>query len=145
NIRYSLRVEGLTNVVNAEEILRQFRLQSALEAERRHAANAAQIGRRASADADLLEELLRSWGYYDADVEARTEKAGTELSVILAAEPGPQYHFTSVKLPGLEHAGPLAARLRESFPVKSGDPVIASNVISAGVSLTRMLGEEGFA
>ncbi len=145
NIRYTLRVEGLATVVNSEDLLHGFRMQSALEAERKHAANAAQIGRRASADADLLEEMLRSWGYYDADVEARTEKAGTELSVILTAEPGQQYRFSSVKLPGLEHAGPEAAKLRESFSVKAGDPVIASNVISGGVSLTRKLGEEGFA
>jgi translocation and assembly module TamA len=145
NIRYKLRVEGLATVVNAEELLRQFRQQSALEAEGKHRANAAQIGRRASADADLLEEMLRSWGYYDADVAPRTEKTGIELGVVLAAEPGQQYHFASVALPGLEHAGAEAAKLRESFAVKSGDPVIASNVISAGVSLTRKLGEEGFA
>src|SRR6185312_15775459 len=103
-----------------------FRQQSTLEAERKKPANAAQIGRRANADADLLTELLRSQGYYDANVDERTEKAGSELRVVLTADPGQQYRFASVELPGLEAAGPEAARLRNSFGVQPGDPVIAT-------------------
>ena len=145
NIRYTLQVEGLASIGNAEDLLRDFRKQSALEAQRKHSANAAQIGRRASADADLLEELLRSQGYYDADVEARTEKSGSQLNVVLTADPGQQYRFASVELPGLEQAGPEAGKLRDSFAVKAGDPVIAADVIAGGLSLTRTLGEEGYA
>jgi len=145
NIRYTLQVEGLASIGNAEDLLRDFRKQSALEAQRKHSANAAQIGRRASADADLLEELLRSQGYYDADVEARTEKSGSQLNVVLTADPGQQYRFASVELPGLEQAGPEAVKLRDSFAVKAGDPVIAADVIAGGLSLTRTLGEEGYA
>ena len=59
---------------NAEDLLNTFRQQSALEADRKKPANAAQIGRRSRADADLLAELLRSQGYYDAVVEPRTER-----------------------------------------------------------------------
>jgi translocation and assembly module TamA len=145
NIRYTLQVEGLASIGNAEDLLRDFRKQSALEAQRKHSANAAQIGRRASADADLLEELLHSQGYYDADVEARTEKSGSQLNVVLTADPGQQYRFASVELPGLEQAGPEAGKLRDSFAVKAGDPVIAADVIAGGLSLTRTLGEEGYA
>jgi translocation and assembly module TamA len=125
--------------------MRNFRQQSALEAERKHPANAAQIGRRASADADLLTQLLRSQGYYDADVEPRTEKAGDALRVVLTAEPGQQYRFASVDLPGLEAAGPEAARLRDAFAVRAGDPVVAADVIAGGLALTQSLGEAGFA
>jgi translocation and assembly module TamA len=145
DIRYTLEVEGLGSLGNFEELMRNFRQQSALEAERKHPANAAQIGRRASADADLLAQLLRSQGYYDADVEPRTEKAGEALRVVLAAEPGQQYRFASVDLPGLEAAGPEAARLRDAFAVKAGDPVIAADVIAGGLALTQSLGEAGFA
>src|SRR6476660_3128431 len=106
DLRYSVQVEGLAPIGGGtEDLLHQFRQQSLLEAERKHTANAAQIGRRASADDDLLEELLRSQGYYDADVEPRTEKAGAELRVVLTADPGQQYRFASVELPGLEAAG----------------------------------------
>jgi len=146
DLHYSVQVEGLAAIGGGtEDLLHQFRQQSSLEAERKHTANAAQIGRRASADADLLEELLRSQGYYDADVEPRTEKAGAELRVVLTADPGQQYRFASVELPGLEAAGPEAARLRNSFGVQPGDPVIATDVIAGGASLTQALGQLGFA
>jgi len=145
DIRYTVQVEGLGPIGGSDDLLRAFRQQSALEAERKHPANAAQIGRRASADADLLEELLRSQGYYDADVEPRTDKSANQLRVVLAAEPGQQYRFATVELPGLEGAGVEASRLRETFAVKAGDPVIAEDVIAAGLALTQALGEEGFA
>jgi len=145
DIRYTVQVEGLGSVGDSEELLRAFRQQSALEAERKDPANAAQIGRRANADADLLTQLLRADGYYDAAVEPRTEKVGNALSVVLTADPGSQYHFASVDLPGLDSAGPGAARLRDRFAVKAGDPVVATDVIAAGVSLTTALGEQGYA
>jgi len=145
DMRYTVTVEGLASVSDAAELLRAFRQQSALEAERKNPANAAQIGRRASADADLLTQLLRSQGYYDAAVEPRTEKAGDSLGVVLTVDPGQQYSFASVDLPGLEAAGPGAARLREVFGVKAGDPVVATDVIAAGVALTTALGEQGYA
>ena len=145
DIRYTVQVEGLGSVGDSEELLRAFRQQSALEAERKDPANAAQIGRRANADADLLTQLLRADGYYDAAVEPRTEKVGNALSVVLTADPGSQYHFASVDLPGLDSAEPEAARLRDSFAVKAGDPVVATDVIAAGVSLTTALGEQGYA
>ena len=74
-------IEGLAGIGNVEELLKAFRQQSALDADRKNPANAAQIGRRSSADADLLAQLLRSQGYYDAAVEPRTERAdGTTSS-----------------------------------------------------------------
>jgi translocation and assembly module TamA len=144
-IRYSWTVEGIASVGNAEDLLKAFRQQSALEADRKDPANAAQIGRRSRADADLLAELLRSQGYYDAVVEPRTERSDGTIHVVLDAETGQQYRFVSVDLPGLAAAGPEAAKLRDAFGVKAGDPVIASDVIAAGAALTRALGQNGFA
>ena len=99
-VRYTVEVAGLASIGDSEDLLKAFRKQSTLEAERKDPANAAQIGRRASADADLLTQLLRSQGYYDAAVEPRTERSGDALRVILAADPGVQYRFASVELPG---------------------------------------------
>jgi translocation and assembly module TamA len=143
--RYVWAIEGIGSIGNAEELLKTFRRQSALEADRKDAANAAQIGRRSRSDADLLAELLRSQGYYDATVEPRTERVDGGLRVVLAAEPGQQYRFVTVDLPGLGAAGPNAPKLRDAFAVKSGDPVIAADVIAAGTALTRALGQNGFA
>jgi translocation and assembly module TamA len=144
-LRYTWTIEGLGNLGNSEELLKAFRTQSALDANRKSPANAAQIGRRSRADADLLAQLLRSQGYYDATVDARTQRSGDGLQVILTADPGQQYRFASVELPGLNAAGEEAAKLRSAFAIKAGDPVIAQDVIAAGVSLTTALGQEGFA
>jgi translocation and assembly module TamA len=143
--KYVVAIEGLSGVGDVEAMLRTFRSQSALEADRKRPANVAQIGRRSRADAELLEEMLRSQGYYDADVQPRTETAGDLLRIILEASPGPQYRFASVDLPGLEAAGPNAAALRNAFQVKAGDPVIAEDVIAAGLFLKTALGEQGYA
>jgi translocation and assembly module TamA len=143
--RYTILVQGLGKVGAAEDLLTIFRQQSTLEADRKRPANAAQIQRRSRADAELLQQLLRSQGYFDAEVEPRTVAAGDALQVVLEAAPGEQYRFASVELPGLERAGPDAPGLRGTFAVKTGDPVIAQDVIGGGVALQAALGEQGFA
>src|SRR5215203_3069511 len=143
--RYSVVIEGLQGLGDVPGLAESFDKQSELRADRNAAANAAQIDRRSRADAELLAELLRSRGYFDAVVQPRIEPSPDMLRVILAAEPGRQYTFQSVELPGLDAAGEEAAGLRQIFGVKSGDPVIAENVIKAGTDLQVALGEEGFA
>jgi translocation and assembly module TamA len=142
---YSIAIDGLERIGNAPALVAAFQKQSALYEGRKDEANAAQIQRRSEADADLLAELLRSQGYYDAVVDPMIEPDGQVLKVTLQAEPGDQYHFQSVELPGLETAGSDSEKLRDAFAVKAGDPVIAQDVISAGVALQVALGEEGFA
>jgi translocation and assembly module TamA len=144
-LRYTWMLEGLSSIGNAEDLLKAFEQQSALEANRKKPANAAQIGRRSRADAELLAELLRSQGYYDAVVEPRTQRVAGGLQIVLASDAGQQYRFASVELPGLEAAGEDAAKLRNIFNVKAGDPVIAQDVIAGGFALTSALGQEGFA
>ncbi|MBA2635485.1 MAG: BamA/TamA family outer membrane protein, partial [Sphingomonas sp.] len=119
--------------------------QSALYEGRKQDTNAAQIQRRSEADSELLAELLRSQGFYDADVAPRIEPRGQALLVTLEANPGEQYRFQSVELAGLDAAGAEAARLREAFGVKAGDSVVAEDVIAANVNLKVALGEQGFA
>jgi len=143
--RYSVVIEGITGVDDEPALVEAFDEQSALRKGRGEAANAAQIDRRSRADVDLLTELLRSRGYYDAAVEPRIETAQDALTVVLAAEPGEQYTFSSVELPGLEAAGEDAASLRKAFAVQTGEPVIAKDVIDAGTALQVALGEQGFA
>jgi len=144
-LRYTVAIEGLAAVGNSEELLKAFRQQSALEADRKDSANSAQIDRRSRADADLLAELLRSQGYYDAVVEPSTATVDHAVQVTLTVDAGAEYRFASVELPGLEAAGANAAKLREKFGVNAGDPVIAQDVIAGELALRTALGEEGFA
>lgn len=142
--RYSLIVEGLEQV--EDDLLRERFLQaSVLEDDDDREANAAQLDRRVRADAALLSELLRSRGYYDARVTPAVELTNGGILVRLQAQPGPLYRFTEVSLPGLEQAGEDADLLRESFAVREGEPVIAEDVIAAGIALKVALGRRGYA
>ena len=143
--RYSVSIDGLQAVDGGPELAKAFDAQSALREGRGDSANAAQIDRRSRADAELLAELLRSRGYYDAAVVPRIETAQAMIQVVLEAEPGRQYTFQSVELPGLDAAGEQSASLRQAFAVQPGEPVIAQDVIDAGTALQLALGEEGFA
>src|ERR1044072_897589 len=53
-VHYTWAIEGLASIGDTEELLTAFRKQSALEADRKDPANAAQLGRRSRADADPL-------------------------------------------------------------------------------------------
>ena len=143
--RYSVSIDGLLGVDGGDELAKAFDTQSALRQGRGESANAAQIDRRSRADAELLAELLRSRGYYDAAVVPRIETPQAMIQVVLEAEPGRQYTFQSVELPGLEAAGEQAESLRQTFAVQPGEPVIAQDVIDAGTALQVALGEDGFA
>lgn len=143
---YRWTIKGLDGLAGVEAIHAEFNARSVLRAERKEEANAAQIDRRARADAELLAELLRADGYYDATVEPDVGLAAGGIAVELTADPGQRYSFASVELPGLEQAaGDEAARLRDAFAVRSGDPVVAQKVIDAGIALQVALGARGFA
>ena len=143
--RYGYKIDGIETVTDPEALFQRFKQQSALEKDDDDPANAAQIDRRARADAELLTSLLQSEGYYDAEVEPSIGLDGEHIAVDLHATAGPRYSFQSVELQGIESAGDRAGKLREAFAVKASDPVVAEKVIAAGVALKVALGEEGFA
>ncbi|TMJ18574.1 MAG: outer membrane protein assembly factor [Alphaproteobacteria bacterium] len=143
---YSYVIEGLSEA-QTPALLERFRALSTLEEYRGDPANAAQIDRRARADAGMLGELLRSYGYYDAlvttDVAAPN---GGDFAVTLTAQPGPLYHFARVELPGLDSAlGADSEPLRQSFAVDPEDPVDAQTVLDAQAALRAELGRRGYA
>ncbi|MFN3944714.1 MAG: autotransporter assembly complex protein TamA [Allosphingosinicella sp.] len=142
---YDVRIEGLEEV-EAEGLLGQFRALSALEEHRGDPANAAQIDRRAREDADLMAELLRAYGFYDAQVRTRVDAAPDgRMAVTLEVRPGPLYRFADIRLPGLETAGADAAALRSAFAVNPEDAVDAAAVTAAEAALRVELGRRGYA
>ncbi|HEV2747545.1 MAG TPA: BamA/TamA family outer membrane protein [Allosphingosinicella sp.] len=143
---YRVRISGLDGI-EAAGLLAQFDELSTLEANRKDPANAAQIDRRAREDADLLAELLRAYGYYDALVSTEVEPAGAAggMLVTLEAQPGAQYRFADVRLPGIESAGADAAALREAFGIAAGEAVNAAEVTAGEAALRVELGRRGYA
>ncbi|HYW16536.1 MAG TPA: BamA/TamA family outer membrane protein [Allosphingosinicella sp.] len=144
--RYTVRIEGLDG--DTEAALREpFDSLSTLARNLKDPANAAQIDRRAREDAELLAELLRARGYYDALVRTRVESAPVagQVVVTLEAEPGPVYRFSEVGLPGIEGAGEDSAALRDAFGVASNAPVDAARVTAGESALRVELGKRGYA
>jgi translocation and assembly module TamA len=143
---YSVAIAGLDAELEAR-LRPQFDPLSTLQQNRREPANAAQIDRRAREDAELLGELLRANGYYDAFVRTRVEAAptgGGAIQVVLEVEPGPLYRFAEVRLPGVDDAGADAAALREAFGVDPNDPIDAAAVTAGEAALRVELGKRGY-
>ncbi len=129
--RYWVRLEGLGEA-GSDDLLARSTTQSALKADAKDSANAAQIDRRARADAELLTELLQSQGYYDAEVSTEIEREADRIVVLMRTRPGARYRFETVEFPGLAEAGGDADGPAHAFAVKSGDPVVAQEVIGRG-------------
>ena len=146
--RYSATLNGLGELEagDAEAVRAQFAALSLLEENDGEPAVIAQIDRRAEADVELMRQVLRSHGYYDARVVSDlVGGAGTErIEVVFEIEPGPLYRFEQVELPGLEAAGERTAELREQFPVEEGDAADAAEVGVAQVRLATELGNRGY-
>lgn len=143
---YTVSIAGLDDAL-AATLRPQFDQLSTLMQNRRDPANAAQIDRRAREDADLLGELLRAHGYYDAAVRTSVEAAaaaGGPIRALLEAEPGPLYRFAEVSLPGIEAAGADSVPLREAFGITPSDPVDAGAVTAGEAALRAELGRRGY-
>jgi translocation and assembly module TamA len=142
---YTVALTGLDGI-DTQELLTQFNGLSVLEANHNDPANAAQIDRRAREDAELLAELLRAYGFYDASVSTRVEGGGGgAFAVTLEAQPGPLYRFAEVDLPGIDAAGEDVAALRQAFGVEAGEPVDAAAVATGEAALRAELGRRGYA
>ncbi|HWL47787.1 MAG TPA: POTRA domain-containing protein, partial [Sphingomonadaceae bacterium] len=145
--RYRFVIEGLDALegVSPGKVRAAFDQISTLKAGAGKHANVAQIDRRAREDEGALREVLRAYGYYDADVRARVDSSAGDITVTLGVEPGALYRFSTVEVSGLAAAGDQAPALREAFPIAVDDPVEAAKVTEAVANLRRELGERGFA
>lgn len=143
DLRYDVELAGL-DTDQADQITGQFNQLSTLKAGGKQPANVAQVDRRAREDADLLAELLRSHGYYDAVAEPRVATQDGRVLVTLEADPGELYHFASVEVRGLDGAPDQAEALRQAFGVKPHDPVDAAAVNAGTAALRARIGQGGF-
>jgi translocation and assembly module TamA len=134
--------EGLDESFNT-----RFQILSALDQYKGEEANFAQIKRRAEADRELVERLLRISGYYDAIVLNRfAEKPGGDIVVTFAVTAGPQYRLDAVSLTGVDKAeGEDPIRLRESFGLQSGDIINSDAIVEEKARLDTDMAESGYA
>ena len=112
--------------------------------------NPAQVAARAKADQDLLENLLRVYGYYDGQVirtlaspEPGEENADTTPRVRFDVIPGDRYRYGAIDLGQLPTA-PDADTLRAAFEIQPGDFLQSDTIVQERFDLDRKLGETGY-
>jgi translocation and assembly module TamA len=140
--RYSVQLLGIDAIPNARE---RFDSLSVLRQNDAKPANVAQIDRRARDDVELLDAIMRSEGYYDANVQSDIKPApdGGRVTVALTVTPGEQFKFTSVEVKGVEGTGNQPA-LEAAFGIAPTKPVVAGNVIIGQAALLEKLGRTGY-
>ncbi len=140
--RYSVALAGVEALPKVRE---RFDALSVLRENDGKPANVAQIDRRARDDADLLDTIMRSEGFYDATVESVVTPAaeGGRVLVTLTVVPGAQYKFTDVDLRGVEATG-AAPALETAYGVSPDTPVVAETVIAGQAALLERLGRTGY-
>ena len=132
-----------------EEILERFRALSTV-VDLDDGGSRARLAAQARADEELLQRLLRTYGYFDAqvirsvdvpeDAAERAEGAYARLDII----PGRRFPVGAVDLGNLEATGSDYPALRESFAVFPGDPISLDAIENARLALDEELGERGY-
>jgi translocation and assembly module TamA len=142
--KYSFTIEG-ADKLSAVPLKERFNVLSALKAGQKDRANTAQIDRRVREDRDLLEQILKTSGYYDPDVESIVESSGTgDILVRFIVNAGPLYRFDSVRVDGLEGTGVKAPELEATFGVAAEDAVDADDVVAGRDALEKTLKDGGY-
>lgn len=128
----------------------RFRELSTIAELRSNSENIAQVAARARSDEELLNTLLRVYGYYDAQVirtigakESRDAKSAATAQVRFDIIPGPRYRFGAIDLGNLQSA-PDAQSLRAAFEIQSGDPLSSDKIVEEQADLDTALGETGY-
>jgi len=147
SLRYTVQIEGLGDASDPT-LLDRFGSLSVLKEGEGDRANLAQIRRRGQSDTDLLTELMRGRGFYDArarfTLRPLSDGGDPRIDAVLGAYPGSRYMLGSVNVFGLEGTNPLGLDLPGLFPVKAGDPADTDAILAATGKLRLDLGENGY-
>ncbi len=133
-----------------DEFLKRFKLLSTIE-RLDDDDNAARLAAQARSDEDLLNRMLRVYGYYDALVfrsvtglEPGEDGVTGRPTVRFDVVPGEQYAFGAVDLGRLADATADYEALRATFEIHPGDPLLADKIVEERYDLDTALGETGY-
>ncbi len=130
-----------------EEFIDRYKALSTIEEYGSEDANIAQLAARAKQDTELLDQILRNYGYYDSQVQrtvsAPTSGGDTRPQVRFDIVPGPRFAFGTIDLGDLSTA-PDADYLRTAFEIESGDPMSNDKIVAEQFDLDTALGEAGY-
>jgi len=103
------------------------------------------LRRRARADLDRLMAVLRSEGYYHADIRIAVDAAKKPVDVTFNVTPGPRYKLErfAIAYAGAEDASGLPQTAHD-FGISVGGPARAADVVADGDTVLRKLAEQGY-
>lgn len=142
DVRYTLKIEGLSELGLEDD----FRSLSTLWAQRGQPANLAQLRRRMSDDQQLIDQMLRSLGYYGGRIDLELTGGAAAKEVLVKVEPGPLYRFERVRLvPPEGSTSPAPPDLAQSLiGIDVGDPIVAAQVTALEDLLAGKLADAGY-
>lgn len=142
---------NLADFPERDEFLRQFVSRSTIKKLESSDDNLAQLALRARKDEELLNDLLRFYGYYNANLVRSAREAddegpaqATQNIVRFEIFPGKQFEIGAVDLRNLEATGGDYEELRAGFEIYPGDPVLSEKITAEHADLEETLGEKGY-
>ena len=132
------------------DFISRFRALSTIEGLGNSEQNIAQLSARAREDEELLQRLMRNYGYYNAQIirgvgtaQRGDDTADTRTRVRFDIIPGERYDFGTIILGTLSSA-PDAEGLRAAFEIVQGDPLNSDKLVEEQRDLDAVLGENGY-
>ena len=131
-----------------EEFVNQFEMLSSIEAYGDTETNVGQLGARAREDQEILNQLLRAYGYYNGEIirevgpnliDGSDERPQVRFNIL----PGERYRFGEINLGELDQA-PDSQTLRRAFDIYPGDFVDSYDILRERADLDSALGNTGF-
>ncbi len=148
-LRYAVRVEGVESAEALTEVplLDQFDKLSALREGDGKAANEAMLSARLTEDSKLMQRLLQSEGWYDAQIQTRIDRStvatdGQPVSAVLLVSPGQRYTIGSIQVTA--DASVPSGIVDKNLALKVGEPIVAQRIQGAEANVAIVLPQEGY-
>lgn len=147
-VAYSVRVEGLAPADNTVEFDLRDRFDdlSALERGDGEAANLAQVTARLREDSVLMQRLLASQGWFDAQVDTRVDRSeaanGQPLTAVLSVVPGKRFTLGEIVIDAPPTVPP--GLIADNLALVVGEPIIAERVQGAEAQVAIALPQTGY-
>jgi translocation and assembly module TamA len=136
-----------------DDFIARFRALSNIVALQGEGVNLPQLATQARADEVLLDDVLRTYGYYDGEVirqfsggRREQPRVGSDASsdprVRFDIIPGPRYVFGRIDLGPFDLIGD--PELRKAFAIYPGDPLYADTIVAQRAKFDATLGESGY-
>ena len=108
--------------------------------------SAASLRNNLAADADILEQVLRSEGYYNSEIHQTFSRENNGFILALDVTPGPQYVYGEIEIVYKDFIpdGSIQENINSAMGLTVGDPAKAGPVLNAQSIILNTLPKHGF-